>query len=162
MVENLVFVRIDDRLIHGQVVAAWLRAYDSVQYILVVDDATSQDAFMHEMFQMLVPTGITIDIKSVDNAVPILLEGLAKPTMMIVKSPETIKRILDSGITFPKLNIGGMGMTKGRKKLFQNVSASQEERDMFKEMISQGMTVEVQIIPAAKTVNVASILSKKG
>jgi len=161
MVENLIFVRIDDRLIHGQVVAAWLRAYDNVRNILVVDDATSQDSFMHDMFKMLVPPEISIEIKSVDEAVPLLQEGLPKPTMMIVKAPVTIKRILERGITFPKLNIGGMGMSGNRKKLFQNVSASPEEREMFSEMISQGMTVEVQIIPAAKTVNVASIVNKK-
>jgi len=161
MVENLVFVRIDDRLIHGQVVAAWLRAYDNVKNILVVDDPTSKDSFMIDMFKLLVPSGVSIEIKSVEDAVTMLREGLPKPTMMIVKSPATIKSILDQGITFPKLNIGGMGMSAGRKKLFQNVSATQEERDMFKEMIEQGMTVEVQIIPAAKTVNVAPLVAKK-
>ena len=158
MVDNLVFTRIDDRLIHGQVVAAWLRAYDNVKNILVVDDATSRDAFMHDMFRLLVPPGITIEIKSVDDAVLQLREGLPKPTMMIVKAPVTIQRILDQGITFPKLNVGGMGMSAGRKKLFQNISATMEEREMFKKMIASGMTVELQIIPAAKTVNLASKL----
>jgi PTS system mannose-specific IIB component len=156
--DNLEFVRIDDRLIHGQVVAAWLHAYSKVSYILVVDDKVSQDTFMLDMFKMLVPTGITIDIKSVDDAVKTLKEGLKKPTMMILKEPMTLKRIMDQGIQFPKINIGGMGMTAGRKKLFQNVSASEEEREIFREIIKNGTTVEVQIIPAAKAVNVASLI----
>lgn len=156
--ENLEFVRIDDRLIHGQVVAAWLRAYGNVSHILVVDDKVSRDQFMNEMFKMLVPAGITIEIKDVDDAVGMLEAGLKKPTMMIVKEPLTLKRIMDKGIRIPKINIGGMGMTAGRKKLFQNVSATEEERKMFSEMIERGSVVEVQIIPAAKTVNVASML----
>jgi PTS system mannose-specific IIB component len=155
---NLEFVRIDDRLIHGQVVAAWLHAYSKVSHILVVDDKTSKDQFMLDMFKMLVPAGITIEVKSVDDAAGILKGGLKKPTMVIVKEPLTLKRMSEQGIKFDKINIGGMGMTSGRKKLFQNVSASDAERQIFKEFIAAGTTVEVQIIPASKTVNVASLV----
>ncbi len=156
--DNLIFTRIDDRLIHGQVVAAWLRAYSNVTHILVGDDQVATDSFMQQMFQMLVPSGVTIEIRSVRSAAELLKAGLKKPTMLIVKAPLTIKRLMDEGAEFKRVNIGGMGMTAGRKKLFQNVSATEEERGMFREMISRGITVEVQIIPAAKTVNVAGLL----
>jgi mannose/fructose/N-acetylgalactosamine-specific phosphotransferase system component IIB len=156
--ENLVFTRIDDRLIHGQVVAAWLRTYSNVSHILVIDDQVSQDDFMQQMFQMLVPTGISIEIRSVKEAVEILSTGLKKPTMIIVKVPLTLKRIMDAGISISKVNIGGMGMSAGRKKLFQNVSATAQELDIFREMTNRGVTVEIQIIPAAKTVNVAGLI----
>lgn len=156
--KNLEFVRIDDRLIHGQVVAAWLRSYSNVKHILVVDDDTSKDPFMHEMFKLLVPGGITIDILSVNDATEFLSAPLELPTMMIVKNPLTIKRLMDNGIEFEKINIGGMGMTKGRKKLFQNVSSTPEENEIIKEMIAKGVTVEIQIIPAAKVVNLKSVL----
>ena len=156
--ENLVFTRIDDRLIHGQVVAAWLRAYSNIKHILVVDDKTSEDAFMKEMFSLLVPSGITIEIMSVEQATQFLKEGLKKPTMIIVKVPLTIKRLMDNGIKFEKINIGGMGITPGRKKLFQNVSSTAEENEIIKSMIEQGVQVEIQIIPASKSVNLASVL----
>jgi PTS system mannose-specific IIB component len=156
--KNLEFVRIDDRLIHGQVVAAWLHAYGNVSHILVVDDKTSKDQFMLDMFKMLVPSGISIEVQSIDSAVTICKEGLQKPTMLIVKEPLTLKRMTEQGIKFDKINIGGMGMTGGRKKLFQNVSASDDERKIFKEFIDSGTTVEVQIIPASKTVNVATLV----
>ena len=156
--EKLEFVRIDDRLIHGQVVTAWLHAYSKVTHILIVDDKVSQDKFMKEMFKMLVPSHITIDTKSIDDAAELLQAGLPAPTMMIVKEPLTIKKLMEQGIDIPKVNIGGMGMTGKRKKFFQNIAATEEEREMFREMINKGMTVEVQIIPAAKTVNVATML----
>jgi len=156
--EKLEFVRIDDRLIHGQVVTAWLHAYSKVTHILIVDDKVSQDKFMKEMFKMLVPSHITIDTKSIDDAAELLQAGLPAPTMMIVKEPLTIKKLMEQGIDIPKVNIGGMGMTGKRKKFFQNIAATEEEREMFREMIDKGMTVEVQIIPAAKTVNVATML----
>ncbi|HHX53093.1 MAG TPA: PTS sugar transporter subunit IIB [Erysipelothrix sp.] len=159
--KNLEFVRIDDRLIHGQVVAAWLKAYSNVKYILVIDDKTSEDPFMHEMFKLLVPAGITIDIKTIADATEQLREPLEKPTMIIVKNPMTIKSLVDNGIEFERVNIGGMGMTPGRKKLFQNISSTPEENDIIRELIKQGIEVEIQIIPAAKVVNLKSVLGKE-
>jgi len=156
--ENLMFTRIDDRLIHGQVCAAWLKTLPSVQHILVIDDKVSQDPFMGEMFSLLVPAHISIEIRSVEEATALMKAGLPKPTMVIVKVPDTIKRLIDNGIDIDFVNIGGMGMSAGRKKLFQNISASDAEREIFKELIAKGVKVEVQIIPAAKQFDVAKLL----
>jgi PTS system mannose-specific IIB component len=156
--KNLEFTRIDDRLIHGQVVAAWLHAYSKVQHIIVIDDKTRQDPFMQEMFSLLVPSGITIEILSVAEATEKLKEGLAKPTMVIVKVPQTIKALIDAGIDINFVNIGGMGMTPGRKKFFQNVSTSPEENEILKELVEKGIKVEIQIIPAQKKVDVKSLI----
>ena len=156
--KNLEFTRIDDRLIHGQVVAAWLHAYSKVQHILVIDDKTRQDPFMQEMFTLLVPSGISIEIRSVEEAIEKLRGGLEKPTMIIVKVPQTIKSLIDAGIDINFVNIGGMGMTPGRKKFFQNVSSSPEENEILKQLIAKGIKVEIQIIPAQKKVDVASLL----
>ena len=68
-VNNLVFTRVDDRLIHGQVMTSWLKVYNTAKHILIVDDATSKDPFMGKMFSLLVPSGITISVQSVDEAV---------------------------------------------------------------------------------------------
>ena len=158
--ENLVFTRIDDRLIHGQVCAAWLKTLSTVRHILVFDDKTSQDPFMAEMFALLIPSHISIEIRSVEEATKIMKEGLPKPTMVIVKVPQTIKRLMDNGIAFEHVNFGGMGMSAGRKKLFQNISASEEERKIFQELIDRGVKVEIQIIPAQGNYDLAKILNK--
>lgn len=156
--KNLEFTRIDDRLIHGQVVAAWLHAYGKVQHIIVIDDKTRQDPFMQEMFSLLVPSGITIEILSIAEAIENLKAGLAKPTMIIVKVPQTIQKLINAGLDINFVNIGGMGMTPGRKKFFQNVSTSPEENEILKQLIAKGIKVEIQIIPAQKKVDVASLL----
>jgi mannose/fructose/N-acetylgalactosamine-specific phosphotransferase system component IIB len=57
-----------------------LHAYSKVQHILVVDDKTRQDPFMKEMFVLLVPAGITIEIHSIEEAIEEFKAGLDKPT----------------------------------------------------------------------------------
>ncbi|MCI9680232.1 MAG: PTS sugar transporter subunit IIB [Lachnospiraceae bacterium] len=156
--ENLIFSRIDDRLIHGQVCTAWLKSLPTVKHVLVVDDKTAKDPFMGEMFALLIPEHISIEVRTIEEAIKIMKDGLPKPTMMIVKVPDTIKQLVDSGIDIDFLNIGGMGMTAGRKKLFQNISASDAERDIFRELIAKGVKIEVQIIPAAKQTDISKLL----
>lgn len=156
--ENLVFTRIDDRLIHGQVCAAWLHAYSNVRHIIIVDDKTRQDPFMQEMFSMLVPAGITIKVYSIEEAIGVFKGGLAKPTMVIVKVPQTIKALVDAGVEINYVNIGGMGMSPGRKKFHKNIATSPEEDAILRELLAKGVKVEIQIIPAYDKVDIAPLL----
>ena len=158
MVENLVFTRIDDRLIHGQVVTQWIKEYKEIKHILVVDVATSKDPFMQKMFQLLIPKGITIEIRDIATATEMCKAGLEKPTMIIAKVPDTMKAMIYGGAEIDFFNIGGMGMSAGRKKFFQNISMSDHEKDVLRELISKGVKVEIQIIPAQGKYNVADLL----
>lgn len=106
-----------------------------VEHILVIDDKTRQDPFMQGMFSLLIPTGITIKICSISEAVKIFESGLSKPTMVIVKVPQTIKSLMDAGIDIDFVNIGGMGMSVGRKKFYQNIATSPEGDAILRELI---------------------------
>ncbi|MBY4797061.1 PTS sugar transporter subunit IIB [Collinsella sp. AGMB00827] len=156
---NLIFSRIDDRLIHGQVMTAWLHAYGNVTHVLIVDDDVSTDPFMVQMFSLLVPPKISIEILSVADALAKFKAGLDKPTMLLVKTPATIARLVEGGVEIDTLNIGGMGKTADRTKFFQNISASSEEREILKKLLQEGMHIEIQIVPAQKCVDVSSLLA---
>lgn len=158
MEKNLAFVRIDDRLIHGQVVAAWLHAYSNIKHILVVDDKVSKDSFMQEMFALLVPTGISIKIEGIEDSIATVKAGLEKPTMIIAKVPQTIKSLVDGGMDISYLNIGGMGMSAGRKKFYKNISMSEEEKKILRELIDGGTHVDIQIIPAYNKVDLSTLI----
>ncbi|NLZ75268.1 MAG: PTS sugar transporter subunit IIB [Erysipelotrichia bacterium] len=147
MQENIIFVRVDDRLIHGQVVNAWLNVYTNVRNIMCIDDFSSKDPFMQKMFQLLIPKEKTVEIKSVEGAVETLKKGLDKPTMIIAKSPSTIKTLIDAGIDIDKFNIGGMGMSGKRKKFYQSISADENEKEIMQELINKGIKIEIQTVP---------------
>lgn len=156
-VNNLIFTRIDDRLIHGQVCTSWIKTLN-VEHILVCDDKTSEDTFAKDMFEMLLPEGITIDVLNIEDAAAKLKAGLDKKTMMIVKFPKTISDLVDKGVEIDELNVGGMGMTEGRSKFYKNISASEEEKEIFKKLVDAGVKVEVQIIPAEKKFDISGLL----
>ncbi|MBQ4011420.1 MAG: PTS sugar transporter subunit IIB [Erysipelotrichales bacterium] len=160
MVDNVVFVRIDDRLIHGQVVTQWIKQYKETRHILVVDDKTSKDPFMQTMFQLLIPKGITIEIKPIDKAAEMLKAGMPKPTMIIAKVPDTVKALRDLGVDIDAFNIGGMGMSGLRKKFFQNISMDEHEKQIIQEMVDDGVKITIQIVPAQGCYDVSDLLKK--
>lgn len=155
--ENLLLVRIDDRLIHGQVMTAWMKTLPAKR-IIIIDNKVVKDEFMISVLEMAAPSGVKVEVYSEEKAIDLLKGGLSVPTIILVKTPVTLKSIIDAGVKIPAINIGGMGMSAGRKKLFKNISATKEEREVLKDFVDRGIDVKIQIIPAEKIVEVKNLV----
>ncbi|MBE6831903.1 MAG: PTS mannose/fructose/sorbose transporter subunit IIB [Ruminococcaceae bacterium] len=155
--ENLILTRIDDRLIHGQVMTAWMKVMPAKK-IIIVDDKVAADDFMKEVLEMAAPAGVKMNICSVEQAIGILNQGLSVPTIMLAKTPLTLKALIDGGIELKAINIGGIGMKEGRKTLYKNIAVTEEERQILKDFIQKGIDVKIQIIPAEKVIDLKNIL----
>ena len=146
---NIVLTRIDDRLIHGQVVTAWAKVTNGNR-IVIADDEVAADDFMKDVLKMAVPAGFKIGIYSIEEAATILKgEDTGERIIILVKRPESVRRLLENGVSIKELNLGGMGATIGRKQLYRNISISVAEKQCFQDLISRGVHVFVQIVPDA-------------
>ena len=142
--ENLVLTRIDDRLIHGQVMTAWIKQKNAVQVVV----------------EMAVPDEIAIGIFNRDDAVEFMKQGLEAPTILLVKGPEILNYMVDHGIEIDEIDVGGMGAKEGRSVLYKNISTNPEENKNFLDLIQKGVNVFVQVMPQDKQVNVAEYIKK--
>ncbi|TCS79969.1 PTS system mannose/fructose/N-acetylgalactosamine-transporter subunit IIB [Pectinatus cerevisiiphilus] len=144
---NIVLTRIDDRLIHGQVVTAWAKVTKGNR-IIVVDDGVANDDFMSKIIKMAAPSSFKIGIHTIEQAAEILQQDDAgERVIVLAKTPMTIKTLMEKGVEIKDLDLGGMGATKGRKQLYRNISISEEEKECFKQLIDKGVHVVVQIVP---------------
>ena len=157
--ENLVLTRIDDRLIHGQVMTAWIKQKNAVQ-VVVADDEVAEDDFMINVLEMAVPDEIAIGIFNRDDAVEFMKQGLEAPTILLVKGPEILNYMVDQGIEIDEIDVGGMGAKEGRSVLYKNISTNPEENKKFLDLIQKGVNVFVQVMPQDKQVNVAEYIKK--
>lgn len=156
---NVVLTRIDDRLIHGQVMTAWVK-FTGGNRIIIVDDLVAKDDFMKSMLKMSIPPGLKLDTYSVEDAAEVL-KGDAfsrEKVIILVKKPDVIYELLKMGVKFKEINVGGMGANPGRKKLYKNISASNQEREVFRKIIEAGVKVSIRIIPDDKEVSVDKLL----
>jgi PTS system mannose-specific IIB component len=144
-------IRIDDRLIHGQIVAAWAKSL-SIKRIWIVDDGVAKDTFITNVMKMVAPPDTELTITGTDEVGRLLpeLDGSDKNTLILVKYPKVAKLLFDSGVLLRELNVGGMGANAERRKLFKNISASEEERKTLIELKEEGVKVYFQVTPHEK------------
>lgn len=156
---SIVLARVDDRLIHGQVVTSWV-SYSEGKRIIIVDNDTANDPFMTNLNKKLAPMGTTVEVYTVNDAIPILKECVADSRIKAIvlgRFPQPFLYAVEQGVEIKELIIGGMGMRGKRTPLFRNISADLEERAAMKRLNELGCKVYCRILPKDKPVDVSQI-----
>lgn len=158
---EIVLTRVDDRLIHGQVMTAWVKVLQANK-IVIIDNETAKDPFMFEVLSMSVPKEIKLEIYDISEAkeqLPKIKEDSKKEKVIIlVKSPLVVNELVEGGVQIKNMIIGGMGARKGRKTLYKNISASQEEKDTLQNLVREGLDIKIHIIPSQKAIPIEKVL----
>ncbi|EOH91231.1 PTS sugar transporter subunit IIB [Enterococcus pallens] len=144
---EIVLARIDDRLIHGQVMTAWLQ-FTGGNHIVIVDDATAGDEFTKSIMSMAVPNGIKLSILGIADGSALLKDIPANEKVIILaKEPQTYLQLIENGVKLDEVIIGGMGARKDRKSFYKNISATEEEKETFRKIIANGVKMKIHVIP---------------
>lgn len=148
---NIVLARVDDRLIHGEVVMSWIPA-TRANRIIIVDDALAADPFGSRVVKLLVPQDKKCFIYTVEQAAEKLMkEGAPKEKILVLaKTPATFYRLVQAGVPIREVNLGGTGIDETRKPFFKNISLSREEVDAVDGLMSGGCRVYYQLVPDQK------------
>lgn len=155
--ENILLARVDDRLIHGQVMTAWMKRLPAKE-IMVIDKKVAKDEFMISVLEMAAPAGVKVRVFSEKDAAEILKKGLKVSTILLAKSPLAYKEVIEEGVKLKEINLGGMGINETRTTLYKNIAANQEERAALKEFIEKGIEVKIQVIPDDKVIDVKDVI----
>ena len=155
-------VRIDDRLIHGQIVQGWLKTID-VDKILIVSDEVANDEMQKILLCMAVPSSVKLVIKNIkDASYEIANEVYEKDKLMILFSnPQDIVRMIDNGIKFQSVNIGGMHYAHGKKQLLTNLSVDKNDVVAFLKLIENGIELETRALPQDERYNAVMDIQKE-
>jgi PTS system mannose-specific IIB component len=144
----LSLIRLDDRLIHGQVMAVWVRKL-SITRILVIDDATADDEFARTLMQSAMPSHVTLTVAGVADA-PALLDALdhsdARALALFARVEDVVE--VHRRRPLPHVNVGNLGMRDGRRLIWRSVALSSAEKHALQQLHAAGVDVFVQMIPA--------------
>ena len=142
----IVLVRIDDRLIHGQVATTWFRSFDIEQVIVVADEIAGHE-LQKTVLDISAPAGIKIHLFYTDEFIEKYHRSkITRRTMLIFTNPREVLRCIEGGVEIPYLNVGGMRYAPGKKKITKTVSVFDEDIVAFKELIQRGIVVENQMM----------------
>lgn len=154
-------IRVDERLIHGQVTMGWART-SSANLILAVNDLVAKDSFQKKVMMMAAPVGATIEIYSVDEVVE-KLNANTWPNatiLLLLRNPIDMVRLVEKGIKVNKINVGGVRSPGATIKLTKEVSATLEELAAWKKLDEIGIRIEVQWVPGTGVTVLNDIVRK--
>jgi len=155
---NIVLARIDERLIHGQVMTRWIKGL-FVKRILVIDNKIAKDDFYIQVLKMTVAAGIELECLSAADAAKLINENTDDVnTLLLFKEIAPVKEMADAGYMVETLDIGNVGSSRIRKAITKQVFMSDEEVEIAKELNSRGMKIVIQMLPSDAEVDLIGLL----
>ena len=154
-------LRIDDRLIHGQVVVGWGQALDA-GFIILVDDEVRASEWEQELYRMGVPPAVDVEFASVDEAAARLAAWQADPRRGIVLTGDvdTMSRLVAAGNgALRQVNVGGIHYREGRRERLRYVYLTDEEAAMLAALAGGGVEVSAQDVPTGTRVDVTDLVA---
>ena len=151
--------RIDDRLIHGQVVLGWAKQLQS-ERILLCDDDVSQSEWEKELYTTCVPENLQAQVYGINETASILSAKIQSKdkTIVLVKEPKVVMDIVNKGYVPSSVNLGGLHFSDQRKKYLSYVYLNEEEIKQLHWLLDKGISIFCQDVPTGKALDVLDVI----
>lgn len=157
---DIKLARVDFRLIHGQIVVKWCKAFEADK-IVVIDNVVAGDEFMLRVYASAVPAGVTV--KAYDEAKALRLWnknrfGDGKKVLILFKDLDTCCRIVRDGLELKSIQLGGIPQMQDRKMVKRAVFLGAKEMLLLKELHELGVEITAQLVPEDSEYNYDDIV----
>lgn len=152
------FSRIDDRLIHGQVVTTWVNLYQ-IEQIVILNDKIAGDKTQKNILAMAAPQGIKVKAFGIEKFAEVIkTTPITRRTMLLFTTSTDVLEAVERGVDVSELNIGGMRYQEGRERLTKALSVSPAEREAFKKLLGQGIKITIQMVPKDEKIDLQEVI----
>lgn len=154
-------LRIDDRLVHGQVAFTWVPAL-GVDTLLVANDKVARDDFQKMTMGLAKPAGTKLLIKSVSEATSFLNDEKNKSAkvLVLVNSVADAFAICSGVNEVRSVNFGGLRARDGAKLISKAVALTNDDEALVKELLHRGLELEVRQVPSDAKQKIADLISQ--
>jgi len=155
---NISMVRVDERLVHGQIIIKWLEA-KKVNRIIVIDDDSASNPVIGKVMRMSIPNDIKLEIYNLEDGIKVLLTQENDDVIILAKHLWIVKKIYEKGGNIKEVNVGRIPTDIGRRMVCTNVFLSTEDIDIIKYFSEEGINVFVQAVPDSIPINLFELIS---
>lgn len=145
------WTRVDNRLVHGQVIETWI-PFTGAKRLVVVNDELAQDVVRQDIMSLAIPHGVVSHFVNVDN-VAALLESLGvtigkSDVLVLFATCEDAMKAFESGLDFSFLNVGNLHYGPGKKQVCAHVALSSNDEHCLEFFTRQGVELDFRCIPS--------------
>lgn len=150
-------MRVDDRLIHGQVAATWTNTIGADCILIAKDNITPLEV---TACKISVPSGIKLVIKNVEDSIKAINSGVTDKykLFIVVDNVTAAYRLMKGCDRVKELNLGRTVKREGTEPLGTHVHVTSEQKVMLKELADEGYNVYLQTIPTASPIPLTKVL----
>jgi PTS system mannose-specific IIB component/fructoselysine and glucoselysine-specific PTS system IIB component len=154
--------RIDDRLIHGQVVVGWGQPLD-VKFIVLVDDEVAASDWEQELYRLGVSSGMEVYFETVAGAADRFAAFTADPRvgLLLTKDIATMERLVERVSAIRAINLGGLHAGVGRRPKLRYVFLSPDEEQALRALAARGIAITAQDVPATRPIPIDDLLARR-
>lgn len=152
-------LRVDDRLLHGQVAVAWTNYYKA-DTIVIANDKLITDTTMQMAFKLAAPPEVTLSMKSLDGAVAVINnpKHASRTIMVICKDMNDAEYLCSkTGDAIGDILIGGLRSGEGKKQIDMNSYMDGDDIEVMNRLSQKGISVVMQADPTSKRLNTDDI-----
>lgn len=146
---TLLLTRIDNRLIHGQVLEAWV-PYINANCIVVASDEVARASFQRTLMEAAVPRGIRLVIATLEETAQLLsgTELADRRVLLLLANSADALELYRLGVHFPELNLGNMHGGDGKQRLCCTIALDPEDVENLQTLEDAGVRITSQCIPS--------------
>ena len=156
-------IRIDSRLLHGQVATSWTKTVKPDR-IIVVSDSVAKDNLRKNMIMQAAPPGVHANVVPIKKMVEVAKDPRFGDThaLVLFETPEDILKAVNAGLDLKgkTINVGSMAHKVGKVAVTKAVSLDQTDIDTYKELIKDGLKFDVKMLPSSSSDDISELLDK--
>ncbi|MFI3618926.1 PTS system mannose/fructose/N-acetylgalactosamine-transporter subunit IIB [Enterococcus avium] len=146
--KGIIHVRIDDRMIHGQVATQWTNQLNASR-IMVINNDVANDDVKKSVVRLAAPPNVRTSIITKETALTNILAGkyAGQRVLVVAVSPVDVQFLIEQGLPITSVNVGNLSRREGTERIRPTINITDIERQAFKDLIDRGVEVTVVQTP---------------
>ncbi|ECG8257792.1 PTS sugar transporter subunit IIB [Salmonella bongori] len=144
----IVFLRVDHRLLHGQVAFSWTQ-YVGADCILIANDSVLHDDLRKTTIKMAKPPAVKLVIKNIDDSIEAIKSGVTDKykLFIVVESVADAYRLARELPDIKSINLGGTKVREGSQNIAKAINLLADEMTQLRELAAGGVEIEIRLVP---------------
>lgn len=151
----IVHVRIDDRLIHGQVAMIWTNSLSATRIMVVDNDASNSDLIKMSL-KLATPSSVSLSVLTIEKAAARILSGAydGQRVLLVIRSPENLLRLIKQGVMVDSANLGNQAPKNAARALNDTVALTEASIDACRHLRKLDVKLTLKRLPTSETAEV--------
>ena len=149
-------IRVDDRLVHGQILLKWMKVLE-VKRVVVLSDDLNMDPIMKAILAKTVPPEIQLSIWGVEAGIEKIYAENGK-ALILLQDIHSLFILFENGIQLKQVSISRLPCEAGKEKICEHMFVSKEERRELGVLLNHGVEIKIQMVPDSEAIKLSNIL----